>query len=436
MFETYINLLKKIFIGMHFSENISRNISEVISLLTLLAVSVLAFYLVYFIIKKTIYLFIKKTESKKDDLIIKNKVFKRLCLLIPAYIIRCFIPSAIPDFPQLFNIIILITRIYEILVYARVIDAIVSTLYDIYNTYEISKNKPIKGILQVVKIIIYIICILLIFALLTNKKLSNILIGLGTLSAILMLVFKDPILGFVGGIQLTINDMVRIGDWIVMNKNNADGEVLEIGLTTVKVKNWDNTITTIPTYSLVSEAFTNWRGMSESGGRRIARSIIIDAHSVKFCTTEMLERYKKIQLVTDYITNKEADIEKYNKENDIDTSNLVNGRHQTNLGIFREYLKEYLMSNPNINHNMTLMVRQLASTEFGIPLQIYAFSSSKEWVVYENIQSDIFDHIFAVVSMFDLKVYQRPSGKSLVKKTNSAKKKITPQDNLSISSSL
>lgn len=425
MFETYINFFKKIFLGMHFSENVSRNISEGISLLTLFAISILAFYLVHLIIKKTIYLFIKKTESKRDDLIIKNKVFKRLCMLIPAYMIRYFIPTAIPDFPRLFNIIILFTKIYEILIYARVIDAIASTLYDIYNTYEISKNKPIKGILQIIKIVIYIICLLLIFALLTNKKLSSILIGLGTLSAILMLVFKDPILGFVGSIQLSINDMIRIGDWIVMNKNNADGEVLEIGLTTVKVKNWDNTITTIPTYSLISEAFTNWRGMSESGGRRIARSIIIDALTIKFCTTEMLERYKKIQLVTDYITNKEADIEKYNKENNIDTSNLVNGRHQTNFGIFREYLREYLMSNPNINHSMTLMIRQLAPTEFGIPLQVYAFSSNKEWIIYENIQSDIFDHILAVVPMFDLKVYQRSSGNTSVKIPDNVKNKIT-----------
>ena len=265
------------------------------------------------------------------------------------------------------------------------------------------------------KIIIYIICILLVIAILTNKQLSNILIGLGTLSAVLMLVFKDPILGFVGGLQLTVNDMLRIGDWIVMDKSKADGEVLEIGLTTVKVQNWDKTITTIPTYTLISDSFTNWRGMEISGGRRIARSFVIDVDTIKFCTPEMLERYKKFQLVAKYIDDKENEIRLYNKQNKIDDSNLVNGRRQTNIGIFRAYLSEYLNNSPYINQDMTHMVRQLAPTEYGIPIQIYAFSSNKEWVSYENIQSDIFDHIFAVVGMFDLKIYQKPSSNTLEK---------------------
>lgn len=422
MFEKYIRILERIFIEMHLSGNTSIIISESISLLTLLAGSVLAFYLSYFIINKTLYLFIMKSASKRDDLIIKNKVFKRLCLLIPAYLIRFFIPDAFPDFPRIVHIVIVFTKAYEIFIYARVADAVISTLYDFYNTYEISRNKPVKGLLQVIRIIIYIICLLLIFALLTDRRLSSILIGLGTLSAVLMLVFKDPILGFVGSIQLSINDMIRIGDWIVMDRNGADGEVLEIGLTTVKVQNWDNTITTIPTYSLVSDAFTNWRGMTMSGGRRIARSIVIDANTVKFCTGEMLAKYRKFQLVADYIDDRENDIGKYNKENNIDTSNLVNGRRQTNLGIFRVYLREYLRSNPCINQNMTLMVRQLAPTEFGIPIQVYAFSLNKEWTAYEDIQSDIFDHIYAVVPMFDLKVYQRPSDKTFADlKANVAK---------------
>ena len=230
-----------------------------------------------------------------------------------------------------------------------------------------------------------------------------------------MLVFKDPILGFVGGLQLTVNDMLRIGDWIVMDKSKADGEVLEIGLTTVKVQNWDKTITTIPTYTLISDSFTNWRGMEISGGRRIARSFVIDVDTIKFCTPEMLERYKKFQLVAKYIDDKENEIRLYNKQNKIDDSNLVNGRRQTNIGIFRAYLSEYLNNSPYINQDMTHMVRQLAPTEYGIPIQIYAFSSNKEWVSYENIQSDIFDHVFAVVGMFDLKIYQKPSSNTLEK---------------------
>ena len=413
MFSKYISFIENLLSKIGLNENVTTYISEVISLITLIIITLVLYHAVFYAIRKTIYIFIERSESKRDDILIKNKVFKRLCLLVPAYLIRFNIEAAVPSFPVLSSTIILFTKIYEVFVYSRVIDAILSTLNDIYDTYEISKSKPIKGFIQVLKTIIYIICILLIIAILTNKELSNILIGLGTLSAVLMLVFKDPILGFVGGLQLTINDMLRIGDWIVMEKSKADGEVLEIGLTTVKVQNWDMTITTIPTYSLISDSFTNWRGMVNSGGRRIARSFVIDIDTVKFCTPEMLERFKKYQLVSQYIIDKEKEIEEYNKANNIDDSNLVNGRRQTNLGIFRAYLNSYLANCPYVNKDMTFMVRQLSPTETGVPIQIYAFSSNKAWVSYENIQSDIFDHVFAVVTMFDLKIYQKPSSNSL-----------------------
>ena len=415
MFEKYINLLEEIFAGLGLNEKISGFISEIISVITLFLVAIIIYAIVVYIIKKTIHIFIKKTHSQRDDILIKNNVFSRLCLIIPAYIIRNFVTAALPSYPVLASTIVIVTKIYEVFIYSRVLDAILTTLNDIYDTYEISKSKPIKGFIQVLKIIIYLVCLLLVVAILTQKQLSNILIGLGTLSAVLMLIFKDPILGFVGGLQLTINDMLRIGDWIVMEKSKADGEVLEIGLTTVKVQNWDKTITTIPTYTLISDSFTNWRGMENSGGRRIARSFVIDADTVKFCTPEMLERFKKFQLISKYIEDKEKEIEEYNKYNNIDTSNLVNGRRQTNIGIFRAYLHEYIKDCPYINKDMTFMVRQLAPTEYGIPIQIYAFSSNKEWISYENIQSDIFDHVFAVVSMFDLKIYQRPSSNTLEK---------------------
>ena len=419
MFTKYIHLFKNILSKIGLNDNISNFIAEAISFVTLILVSILIYYAVVYIIRKTLNVFIEKSPSKRDDILLKNKVFKRLCLLIPAYIIRYNIVAAIPSFPILSSTIILFTKIYEVFVYSRVLDGILTTLNDIYDTYEVSKSKPIKGFIQVLKTIIYIVCFLLIIAILTGKQLSNILIGLGTLSAVLMLVFKDPILGFVGGLQLTVNDMLRIGDWIVMEKSKADGEVLEIGLTTVKVQNWDMTITTIPTYTLISDSFTNWRGMENSGGRRIARSFIIDIDTVKFCTPEMLERYKQYQLVTNYIIEKEKEVEEYNKTNNIDNSTLVNGRRQTNIGIFRAYLTEYLANCPYINKDMTFMVRQLAPTEFGIPMQVYAFSSNKEWIKYENIQSDIFDHIFAVVPMFDLKIYQKPSSNTLEKINNS-----------------
>ncbi|MBO7287739.1 MAG: mechanosensitive ion channel [Bacteroidales bacterium] len=413
MFNKYIIFLENLLSKLGLNSNITTYISEAISLITLILITIALYYIILLVIKKTVYVFIQKSQSKRDDILIQNKVFNRICLLIPAFLIRFNIEAAIPSFPTLSSTIILFTKIYEVFIYSRVLDAILTTLNDIYDTYEISKSKPIKGFIQVLKTIIYIICALLIIAILTHKELSNILIGLGTLSAVLMLVFKDPILGFVGGLQLTINDMLRIGDWIVMEKSKADGEVLEIGLTTVKVQNWDKTITTIPTYSLISDSFTNWRGMENSGGRRIARSFVIDIDTVKFCTPEMLERFKKFQLVTQYITDKEKEIEEYNKANNIDNSNLVNGRRQTNLGIFRAYLNAYLANCPYINKDMTFMVRQLSPTETGVPIQIYAFSSNKAWISYENIQSDIFDHVFAVVTMFDLKIYQKPSSNSL-----------------------
>jgi miniconductance mechanosensitive channel len=271
--------------------------------------------------------------------------------------------------------------------------------------HEMAKIKPITGLIQVTKIVLYILCVLIIIAYVLGTKIGNILISLGTMSAIIILVFQDTIKGFVGGIQLSVNDMLRIGDWIAMGP--ADGNVLEINLTTVKVQNWDNTITTIPTYNLVSNPFTNWRGMSESGGRRIARTINIDVNTIRYCTPEMIEKYKRYSLVKDYITQKEEDILEYNKANHIDTSEILNGRQQTNLGIFRAYIKAYLNNNSKLNHNLTMMVRQMQPTEFGVPLQIYAFSSDKKWVNYEEIQSDIFDHVISAATMFDLKIYQK-----------------------------
>lgn len=315
--------------------------------------------------------------------------------------------------PVLSGFILLLCRIAEVIAFTSIFNSVIAAAYEIYASFDVSKSKPIKGLLQVIKIIATIVCTLLIVTILTQRDLHNIIIGLGTLSAVLMLVFKDPILGFVGGIQLMINDMVRIDDWIVMPENNADGNVVDIGLITVKVQNWDNTITTIPTYSMISNSFTNWRGMSESGGRRISRAITIDVETVKFCTPEMLERYSKFQLVSQYIKDTEAEVQEYNKTHNIDDSSLVNGRRQTNLGVFRAYLKAYLLSNPKLNQKLTIMVRQLPPDEKGIPLQIYAFSANKEWVAYEDIQSDIFDHILAVVPMFDLKIYQKPSSNSI-----------------------
>ena len=405
MIEKYIEILNGIGESMHLAPTLSLAIAEGIALVSLIVVGLLLYFLARFIISKTVHVLIKKTPSKYDDLLIKNKVFVRICLLIPAILIKYYINDAMPDFPEAAAIIVKITKIYEITVYAAIIMALVNTAHELYNSFETSKLKPIEGLVQVIKGFVIAVSVLLITAFLLGKSISNIVIGLGTLSAVLMLIFQDSIKGFVGSIQLSINDMLRIGDWIVTGP--ADGIVQEINLTTVKVQNWDNTITTIPTYTLVSSPFTNWRGMSESGGRRIARTINIDVNTIRYCTPEMIEKYKHYSLVKDYITQKEQDILEYNKANNIDTSEIMNGRQQTNLGIFRAYIKAYLNNNPKLNHNLTMMVRQMQPTEFGVPLQIYAFSSDKKWTNYEEIQSDIFDHVISAAAMFDLKIYQK-----------------------------
>jgi miniconductance mechanosensitive channel len=304
-----------------------------------------------------------------------------------------------------------------IIISLLVINSILLSFNEIYKSLPVAKNRPIKGYVQVVQILLYSIAIILIISILRGKPATGLLASLGAMAAVLILVFKDTILGFVASIQLSANKMVQIGDWISMPKHNADGTVTEITLNTVKVQNWDRTISTIPTYALVSDSFGNWRGMEESGGRRIKRHISIDMKSVKFCTPEMLTRFKKINSLKEYIEKTENEIEKFNEENNIDNEIVVNGRRMTNLGTFRKYLEAYLRNHPMIHNDMTFLVRQLQPTEKGIPLEIYVFGKDQRWGYYESIQADIFDHILAVIPEFDLRIFQNPSGedfKSLI----------------------
>lgn len=419
MFEWIIDVFKRFALSIKFSENYANVFAEGVAFISLAIIAIGLYYLTWYIIKRTIYQFIKRSKTNFDDILIKNKVIARASLLVPSFILNEFADETLPSFPLVAEFVQETIEVYVIFVVAFILDSLISSINDFYNNFEISKSKPIKGLTQVFKIIVYIIAGLLIIATLIGQDLGNLIIGLGTLSAVMMLVFRDPILGFVGGIQLTLNDMVRIGDWISMPKYGADGDVLEITLTTVKVQNWDKTITTIPTYAMVSDYFTNWRGMSESGGRRIKRHVNIDVTSVAFCTPEMLERYRRYQLIGEYINNKESEIDTYNKHNKIDTSTLVNGRRQTNLGVFRAYLRAYFENHPRVNQEMTIIVRQLQSTELGIPLEVYLFSKNQAWVAYEDLQSDIFDHILAVVPKFDLRVFQAPSDASVSKLTES-----------------
>ncbi|MBE0637230.1 MAG: mechanosensitive ion channel [Bacteroidales bacterium] len=386
------------------------SLSSLVKVIIAFILSYLLFKVVYTILISIIKRISRKTETSWDDILVEQKVFTRLTFLVPAYFLHAIAPFALAHYPDLIETARLALRIYSVIIVMLVFSAFFNAILVIYQLYPISKVRPIKGYIQVAKIILYIFVSITIISFLIGENPLIILGGLGAFSAVILLIFKDSILGLVAGVQLTANDLLRQGDWITMPKYDADGTVLDITLTTVKVQNWDKTYSTIPAYALFSESFKNWRGMEESGGRRIKRSINIDMHSVKFCTPDMLRKFERIFYVKDYIREKEIEIKQYNEELKIDNEILVNGRRQTNLGVFRNYLSNYLRSHPRVNTDMTFLIRHLQPGETGIPIEIYVFSKDQDWAVYESIQADIFDHILAVIPEFELKVFQNPSG--------------------------
>jgi len=386
-----------------------------IQVLAYVLVSITA-YLLYrltvVVIKAVFIPLINRSKNRFDDLLIQNKFFKKISYLVPGLWIYFWLHSTFFSSDVVVEFFKGLTTVFFYVIAVLVVNSVLSTLNDYYNRYSFAKEHPIAGPIQVIKILSYLVGLLGIIGFLLDRDMSSLLLGLGTISAVLMLIFKDPILGFAGGLQLTFNKMVRIGDWITMSKYGADGTVIEINLTTVKVQNFDKTIITIPTYSMVSDSFQNWRGMEDSGGRRIKRHISIDMDTVKFCTPEMLARFRKIKAITEYIDRREAEIEQYNQDLGIDPEIKVNGRRQTNLGVFQAYLKAYLRNRPDINNDMTFIVRQLQPTEKGLPIELYVFANTTEWVAYEEIQVSIFDHILASIPEFELRVFQYPSSRS------------------------
>jgi miniconductance mechanosensitive channel len=359
-------------------------------------------------ILKGVSTFIAKTRSKWDDILEEHKFFNKIALLAPAVVIYIITPVVLADSRQLIEFIQNALIVYIVIVGILIVNAFLNAVHDIYMSYPVSRQIPIKSFIQVAKLGLYFVGGTIVIALIIQKSPVYIFSGLGAMTAVLMFVFKDAILGFVAGIQLTANKMVSHGDWIEMPEYGADGDVLEIGLTTVKVQNWDKTITTIPTYALISQSFKNWRGMQESGGRRIKRAIYINVNTIKFCTEEMLERFRTIQYISQYIADKKAILEEFNKK--VDGSSKINRRRLTNVGTFRAYIEAYLENHPLINREMTFLIRQLKPTENGLPIEIYVFCKDKVWANYEAIQADIFDHIFAAVQAFDLQVFQNPTG--------------------------
>ena len=354
---------------------------------------------------------IKNSKTQWDDKLVQRNLFHRLSHLAPIIVISFFLPQIWVGHPTAEGLIDAFSQIYTMLVVLLVVQALLDAFHDVYRTFEWSKQVPIYSFIQAIKLIVYMVGGVFIVAKLMGKDPSVIFGSLGALTAVLMLVFKDSILGFAAGIHLTTNKMLSLGDWLEMPKYGADGDVIEIGLTTVKVQNFDKTITTIPTYTLISDAFKNWRGMSESPGRRIKRSILIDLHSIRFCDEALLERLASIQAISGYIREKQKEVEAFNQQLVTGGSeHPANGRRLTNIGTFRAYLVAFLRQHPLINQEMTLLVRQLEPTPRGLPLQIYVFSSDKRWVEYEGIVSDLFDHILSVMKEFDLRAYQEPSG--------------------------
>ena len=379
-----------------------------LSILGILAVlSLVAFWITEKIIIKLLTKMLQKTSTQMDDILIKHNVFKRLTYVVPALIFYNFAYAA----PQFTNMIQRASLVLMAIAGLMVINSFLNALNDIYKKTKYHERLDINSYLQITKLIINILGSVVIVGIIMNKDTTLLLSGLGAMTAVVMLIFKDTILSLVASVQISSNDLFKVGDWVEAPQFGADGDVVDIGLHTVKIQNWDKTISVIPTHKLIDSTFKNWRGMSESGGRRIKRSLFIDINSISLCSPETLEKYKKFELISEYIDRKQKELSEHNQANNIDTSELINGRRLTNIGTFRAYIEAYLKNNSLIHKEMTFLIRQLDPTEKGLPMQIYVFSNDIDWVRYEGIQSSIFDHLLAVVPEFGLRIFQNPTGK-------------------------
>ncbi len=404
--------------GVIFNLLISAGLSDKLAVLlrTLIIVSVViliswvTFILTRLIIDRVVATIIRRTKFKWDDIFLEMQVFKRLSHFAPAIVIWVMAGWALADYPGWLAFVQKLTYLYMIIAGTLFMNTFIEAWHAIYMELPISGERQIKGYVQLIKIFVVIIAVLVIISVIFNKEIRTLLTGIGALAAVLILVFKDTLLSLVASIQLSANKMVKVGDWVTLPLRGADGTVVDISLNTVKIQNWDKTISTVPTYALVQESFNNWIGMEESGGRRIKRPIYIDTNSIGFLDKAMIERLRKVYLLKEYLDRKESELKKYNKEQNIDDSSVVNGRRLTNIGTFRAYVEAYLRQHPKIHNDMTFLVRQLPLSEKGLPIEIYVFSNDQEWAKYEAIQADIFDHLLAVIPEFGLRIFQIPTG--------------------------
>ena len=394
-------------------ENLNHYILELASntyalVLIVFIISMISYVITRYGIVKLILRLFEKTSNKIDDVLIQTGFLNRVSYAVPLIIIYNLIDTVLGEHIIINRILLSLLAI----VFVSCLNSLLNALNDIYNQSKYSTSVNIKSYFQVLKLFVNLFSVVVIISVLSGKSPFYLLSGIGALTAVLMLVFKDTILSFVSSIQISSNDLFKIGDWVEAPQFGADGDVIDIALHTVKIQNWDKTISIIPTHKLIDSSFKNWRGMSDSGGRRIKRSIYIDMNSVKFCNNQMLDNYKSITLIKDYIESKISDIGEHNASQNISASH-INGRALTNIGTFRAYIKAYLKNNINIHKDMTFLVRQLSPTEKGLPIEIYVFSNNTNWIEYEEIQSDIFDHLIASSSEFGLKIFQYPTGNDL-----------------------
>jgi miniconductance mechanosensitive channel len=401
-------LLNDTFLKLNFLEVYAKLTAVLLTLLAILLVAIIVYWITSKIIVRVIHRLVENTKTDWDDYMLKRKVFQSMSHLTSAMVF--YYSCNFSEIPEVTTLLTTFTNIYFVFIFVRVVSRVLKASNDIYLTTPYAATRSIKGYIQLIMILVYFVAAIFIIAFIFKKSPLVLLTGLGAIAAVLLLVFKDTILGLVASIQLSANNMLKPGDWIEMPRHSANGTVVDISLNTVKVQNGDKTITTIPTYSLVTDSFMNWSGMEESDGRRIKRFINIDMKSVRFCDEQMLDKFSKFRLISTYIAEKQTEIAEYNKNMGIEDDLVPNGRRQTNLGVFRKYLEEYLRNNPNINKEMTFLVRHLQPTEAGLPIEIYVFSKNKQINEYEAIQADIFDHILAVIPEFELRVFQSPSG--------------------------
>lgn len=405
-------LLFRWFVVAGISEGTAVTLARLSGIGIAMLLSLLAYLFFRFAIIPFLHISIIRSKPVWDDLIDQNRVLNRLALLAPAIVVFLLAPIALEGYSQWIAAVNSLILIYVVVVGILISGAFLNALVDIY--YATAERQiPLRGFVQVVKIVLIIIGVMMIGSIVLDRTVLVLLGGLGASTAVLLLIFQDAILGLVAGVQLTANKMLVRGDWIELPQHGANGEVLDVALTTVKIQNWDKTITMLPTQALVTESFRNWRGMQESGGRRIKRAIFIDVNTIRLLDEGLLRRLRKIQRLQPYLTQKEAALEAHNAEHGIDDSSIVNGRRLTNVGTFRAYILTYLQNHPLINQDMLLMVRQLDPTPQGLPLEIYAFSCSTEWSIYESVQADIFDHLFAVLPEFELRAFQTPAGRDI-----------------------